>query len=389
MKNITTVPLMVLLLVLFVPSHQAAEDDDRSKRREATEKELSKLQIKIKELQTNQKKNRSSLTIEQQALKKTDLLVGKSRKALNSINRKLRKSKARLKALNTQRNRLNNDKKSQQKSLREQIRAAHAGGKQEYLKLLFNQEDPSQVGRTLVYYDYLNKARLEKIKELNLTLQKLSQVEIEIIKEQSELQQLANQQQQENNRLNGLKDNRQIAIAQLNNSLKSNSKRLAEWQANEEDLKSLLDALKQSAATLIPEESLDGLDHLKGRLTLPVKGRVKEKFGSRRGDQQMRWSGVLIASKEGRRVNAIHHGRVVYSDYLRGFGLISIIDHGEGYMSLYGHNEALYKQPGDWVEAGEQIATVGKSGGYPSSGLYFEIRYRSKAMNPMHFVNRK
>jgi len=379
--------LASFFVVLFASTFHAA-DDGRTKRRQATEKELSELRTKIKQLQSNQAKNRSSLSKEQKALKKTDVLIGQSRKSLETTRRQLTKSQSRLTVLKKQRKRLNQDKAVQQKALKEQIRAAYAGGKQEYLKLLFNQEDPGKLGRTLVYYDYLNKARLEKIQALNETLEKLILVEAEIIVEQQQLLTLEKELLKENKRLASLKKQRQSAISQLNTSLKNSSKQLKEWQTNEQDLVSLLDALKKTVATLIPEESLNGLSSLKGKLSWPVKGRLKEKYGTKRENTQVRWSGVLIAAKEGQKVNAIHHGRIVFSDYLRGFGLITIIDHGDGYMSLYGHNEALFKQPGDWVEAGEQIATVGQSGGYPTSGLYFEIRLRSKAVNPVRYIRR-
>jgi septal ring factor EnvC (AmiA/AmiB activator) len=380
---------LLLLITLLTPlASYSALNDSRSERREATEKELSELQKKINKLQNNQAKNRTSLTKEQQALKGTDVLIGKSRKSLDNTRTKLRKSRSNLSSLIAQGKRLNKDKKKQQKALADQIRAAYAGGKQEYLKLLFNQEDPSKLGRTLVYYEYLNKARAEKIEALKKTLEKLVQVEIEITTEQKQLVVFVSELEQDNSRLAGLKDKRQQAILVLNRSFKNNSKRLKEWHQNESDLISLLDALKQTVTKMIPEESLNGLSSLRGKLNWPVNGRVKEYFGKPRGSEEIRWSGVLISAKEGAPVSAIHHGRIVYSDYLRGFGLITIIDHGNGYMSLYGHNEALYKQPGDWVEAGEQVATVGQSGGYPSTGLYFEIRLKSKALNPVRFIRK-
>jgi len=382
------IPLIVFFLLVNA-SFIRADSDERIKRRQATEKELLILQKKISQLQKNQKKNRTSLSKEQKALKRTDVLIGQSRSALETTRRQLGKSLSRLKALKRQRKQLNTDKEAQKSALIKQIQAAYASGKQEYLKLLFNQEDPGKVGRTLIYYDYLNRARLEKIGELNMTLEKLTQVEIDIKEEQQRLKVLEVEQDEENVRLTKLKRQRQKSISQLNSSLKNNSRRLKEWQSNEEDLKSLLEALKQTVETLIPEESLTGLSGLKGKLNWPVKGSLQETYGSVRGNQQMRWSGVIIAAKEGQQINAIHHGRIVYSDYLRGFGLIIIIDHGDGYMSLYGHNEALFKQPGDWVEAGEQIATVGQSGGYSSTGLYFEIRLKSKALNPVQFIRRR
>ncbi|MCP4270485.1 MAG: peptidoglycan DD-metalloendopeptidase family protein [Gammaproteobacteria bacterium] len=385
MKVVTLLILILFTSVLLF----AADTEDRKKRRQATEKELITLQKKIKQLQQNQAKKRSSLTNEQKALKAIDVDIGQSRKNLENTRVKLRKSTSRLKGLEKQQKQLDKNKIAQQKGLKNQILAAHAGGKQEYLKLLFNQEDPGKVGRTLVYYEYLNKARMEKIQALNVTLEKLSQVEKDIRTEQQKLTSLENKQNEANKRLSNLKIKQQQSISQLNKSLKNNLKQLKEWQSNEEDLKSLLETLKYTVETFIPEESLSGLAGLRGKLNWPVRGRVREKFGSKRGNQTMRWSGVIIAADEGEQINAIHHGRIVYSDYLRGFGLIIIIDHGDGYMSLYGHNEALFKQPGDWVEAGEQIATVGQSGGYPSSGLYFEIRLRSKALNPVTFIQRR
>ena len=391
LKTLCFPKFSIFLLMLFSHSMILSADassNDRSQKRVATEKQLASLQARIKQLQVKQAKNRSSLTNEQKALKTTDVLINKSRRSLADIRKKLKQSQSRLNRLKKQRKQLNKDKINQQKALTEQIRAAYINGKQEYMKLLLNQEDPTKLGRTLVYYDYLNKARLEKIQALNTTLKKLVTVERNIVSEQQKLKNLESNQQSENTRLAGLKSQRQKVITSLNRSLKDSSKRLEEWHVNESDLMSLLDALNQTVTELIPEESLTGLSKLKGKLNWPVKGRIRESFGSQRGTNQIRWSGVLISAKEGQQVSAIHHGRIVYSDYLRGFGLIAIIDHGEGYMSLYGHNEALFKQPGDWVEAGEQIATVGQSGGYPTTGLYFEIRLRSKAINPVRFIQR-
>jgi septal ring factor EnvC (AmiA/AmiB activator) len=379
--------LFCFSLILQISSAVDAANDQNS-RRQATEEELTKLQQKINQLQSRQAQNRSTLSKEQKDLKDTDVLINKSRLSLELARNKLRNSQTRLTLLKAQRNKLEEQKKAQQKALKNQIKAAHAGGKQEYLKLLFNQEDPSKVSRTLVYYDYLNKARIEKIHELTTTLEKLAEVEIEIKEEQKRLINLEAVLADENDRLATLKSERQTAIKKLSASLIDNSRQLLEWRANEQDLISLLEALKETVATIIPEESLDGLSNLKGKLNWPIKGRIRESFGSARGDGQMRWSGVLIGADEGQKVSAIHHGRIVYSDYLRGFGLIIIIYHGDGYMSLYGHNEALFKQPGDWVEAGEQIATVAQTCGYPSTVLYFEIRLRSKALNPVIFIVR-
>ena len=196
--------LLCTILSLYAAA-LAAEGDEQTRRRLATEEQLSKLQLQIKQLQTSQAQNRTSLSKEQQALKQTDVLIGKSRKSLETIRKKQGQSQSRLTALKAQRKRLEQEKSAQQKSLKKQIRAAYAGGKQEYLKVLFNQEDPTKVGRTLVYYDYLNKARVEKIQALNTILEKLVQVEIEINSEQQQLKILETKLAQENSRLASLK----------------------------------------------------------------------------------------------------------------------------------------------------------------------------------------
>ena len=379
-----SISLLILVtgLTLFAQS-------DEAKRREATEKELAELQSRIEQVQKRQQQNRTKLSTEQQALKTVDIEIGKVRGSLQSTRSKLRASEKRLTVLKQEEADLNVRKTEQQAALIKQIRSAYAGGQQEFIKLLLNQEDPSKLGRMLVYYEFLNKARLEKIQEYQNTLEKLVILAEEIRTEQQELSVLEADLERENQSLLSLKGQREQAIRRLSQTLSNSERELQELKANEKDLLDLVEALKVSVAQLIPEEPLDGLGKLNGKLNLPTKGRIREAYGTPRGNDQILWSGMLIAAPEGQPVSAIHHGRVVFSDYLRGFGLMTIIDHGEGYMSLYGHNESLFKQAGDWVEANETIATVGQTGGYPESGLYFEIRLRSKAINPLRYVNRR
>jgi septal ring factor EnvC (AmiA/AmiB activator) len=362
--------------------------EDRDQQRVETEQELQRLREQIKQLQSNQQKTRSKLSTEQKALKDADIAINRSTKTLRATQRDLQASERKLADLKEERIQLDKKKLAQQDALRDQIRAAYMNGNQEYIKVLLNQEDPSKLARTLMYYDYLNKARAERIAELKTTLERLAEVIINIDQEQQQLARLEAEQRAQNNKLTRLKNERQEVVAELQKQVISDEKKLAEWQANESDLISILEALKQQIAQIIPQQALNGLSKLRGQLNWPVNGRLKERFGRKREDSQAKWSGVLISARSGQDVQAIYHGRVVYSDYLRGFGLITIIDHGDGYMSLYGHNEALYKAAGDWVEAGERIAAVGQTGGYPDTGLYFEIRHKSKAINPLRFISR-
>ena len=383
------VVLILISLPVLAPSVIAQSESEREQQRQETQQALESLRVQIQSLQSSQQKNRSQLTTEQQALKEADIAINQSNRSLRATRKSLRDSQRSLRKLKQREQRLNSDKGVQQKALAKQIRTAYMNGNQEYIKLLLNQEDPAKVARSIAYYDYLNKARTEKIATLKTTIAELNQVISEIAAEEQTLVQLAKRQEAENNNLTSLKNRRQRVVAQLEQQVISNDKKLQEWQANELDLVSILDALKNQVAKIIPEQALDGLSNLGGKLNWPVLGRLSERFGVRRQDSQARWSGILITTKQGEEIQAIHHGRVVYSDYLRGFGLMTIIDHGDGYMSLYGHNEALFKSAGDWVEAGERIAMVGQTGGYPEPGLYFEIRHKSKAVNPMRFIARR
>ena len=378
--------LAVAILLSPTVTISAQTTAEREQQRQETERALEALREQIQSLQTNQQKNRSQLSNEQKALKEADIAINRSNQRLRATRKSLRESQQSLKKLKQREQRLNSDKLKQQQALAKQIRTAYMNGNQEYIKLLLNQEDPAKVARSIAYYDYLNKARAEKIATLKTTIRELNQVITEIAVEETNLRELAERQQAENNNLTSLKNRRVRVVAQLEQQVTSNEKKLQEWQAKELDLVSILDALKTQVAKIIPEQALEGLSQLGGKLNWPVVGKLRERFGVQRQNSTALWSGILITTDAGKEIQAIHHGRVVYSDYLRGFGLMTIIDHGDGYMSLYGHSEALFKSAGDWVEAGERIAMVGQTGGYPEPGLYFEIRHRSKAVNPMRFI---
>jgi murein hydrolase activator len=382
----------IAMLVTSAIEAEALETEsassDREQHRVATEKKLAQLQAQIKRIQTRQQQQRSKLTNEQQALKTTDIEIGKTRRSLEQTRAQLQTNQQQLEALLNEQKHLNQQKKAQQQNLAKLIKSAYLSGQQEFIKLLLNQEDPSKLGRMLVYYRYLNDSRAEKIQRFTNTLEKLLVVAEQIKLKREQLLGIENELDDKNRQLMSLKSAREQAITELNKSLSSNRAQLQELKANEQDLLSLIEALKQTVAELIPEESLTGLASLRQKLSMPARGPIFEAFGTARGNEQLLWSGILIGANEGAPVNAVHHGRIVFADYLRGFGLMTIIDHGEGYMSLYGHNESLFKQPGDWVEAGERIATVGQTGGYSKPGLYFEIRHKSKALDPLRYIRR-
>ena len=275
----------------------------------------------------------------------------------------------------------------QNKALQGQIRAAHAMGRGEKLKLLLNQQDPAVSSRMVVYYDYLNKARLARLKDIENSLKVLNNLEQEKIKESEELEKVLAQKKIEQQILVATKNQRELLLSELNEEYSSKKQRLDQLKRSEQKLYQLISKL-QKAVDDFPFEAgpSKAFHNLRGQLPWPIRGKLVKKFGSTRADRK--WDGVLIGGHDGTNVHAVTRGRVVYADWLRGYGLLIILDHGKGYMTLYAFNQSLYKEVGEWVDAGEIIATVGKSGGRRQSGLYFGIRKNGKPVDPVKWCRK-
>lgn len=347
---------------------------------ETTKFELSQLKGKIKSLQTSLTKTQKKQSTALKQLRSTEKKIATASKILRSTLNQLKEKQKELVRLHRELSRLEENKSAQKKALAEQLRAAYMNGKQEYLKFLLNQQNPDELGRMLVYYDYMNKARSQQVKALQLTLSELNSLDEKIQNEIGRLDILKRSKQSETRSLIKLQTKRQSLVVKLSDEITLKSDELTELEINAQELQQLIDSVRDTIDTMDFSQPLKGLKTLKGTLRWPATGKQIRSFGSRNRGQKS--SGILIAAKQGSEISAIHHGRVVYSDWLRGFGLLLIVDHGKGYMSLYGYNEALYKDVGDWVEAGEAVATLGQSGGQKSPALYFELRYQGKPLNP-------
>ena len=267
--------------------------------------------------------------------------------------------------------------------LRQQIVGAYLAGGQEYLKLLLNQQDPAELDRVLVYYDYLNRQRSSQIRAAVEELQRLDDLQQALNTQLKSLADLEAEQKQRRAELEQTRADRSKLLAKIKAEIQTKGQTLARMHGDERRLEKLVEQLRDALAD-IPEQTVERKPFrtLKGSLPWPVRGRVAERYGAPRAGGDTRWSGLLIRAPAGTEVHAISHGRVVFADWLRGLGLLIIIDHGNGYMSLYGHNQSLFKEVGDWVEAGEVIATVGSTGGGEKSALYFEVRAKGKPQNP-------
>jgi septal ring factor EnvC (AmiA/AmiB activator) len=273
-------------------------------------------------------------------------------------------------------------------ALAAQVRAAYLSGSQEKIRLLLNQRDPATLGRLMAYYQYLNDYRAENIEAVIAQIRELDVLRAQIAAEAARLGGLAKARYAELTRLNLSQEERATLLASLREKIKSEGQEVERLAAQEKDLTRLIAELT-SILSDYPISSEQPFSEHKGKLTWPVAGALMHDFGQPRVGGKMKWNGVVLAAPRGREVRAIYHGRVAFADWLAGMGLIVIVDHGEGYMTLYGYNETILKKAGDWVAPGDVIATVGDSGGQSEAGLYFELRSGTQPVNPRRWITRR
>ena len=273
-------------------------------------------------------------------------------------------------------------------ALAAQVRAAYQSGSQEKIRLLLNQRDPAMLGRLMAYYQYLNDYRAENIEAVIAEIRELDVLRAQIAAEAARLGELAKTRYAELTRLNLSQEGRATLLASLQEKIKSEGQEVERLAAQEKDLTRLIAELT-SILSDYPISSEQPFSEHKGKLTWPVAGALIHDFGQPRVGGNMRWNGVVLAAPRGREVRAVYHGRVAFADWLAGMGLLVIVDHGEGYMTLYGYNETILKKAGDWVAPGDVIATVGESGGQSEAGLYFELRSGTQPVNPRRWITRR
>lgn len=368
-----TCGLVLFLCLLFIES-----SNQKAYAQQSTNEKLSDVKSAISKQKTTIKQVGSKKQKLLTQLKNDDLAIAKIVKALNKTHASLKQTKKRLNELVKEKSQIIQAKKQQEAVLAKQLRTAYSTGHHDYLKLLLNQQDPGSVQRNLTYYQYLNKARINEIQQYKQTIAQLIEITNQQQQQAAQLQSLESTQNQQKLALEKNKKQRKATVAQLNKALLTSKQKLAKLEQEEADLVS---ALARMAELSKQEIDLNGLSKLKRKLSWPVKGKINRSFGSRKQDY-LKWKGVLLAAPLGRQVKTIHNGTVLFADWLKGYGLVTVIDHGEGYMSLYGHNQALLKSVGERVETGEPIALVGQSGGQSQSALYFEIRHNGQAVNP-------
>ena len=366
------------MMVLLLGNSMAAFAQNSTDNSAKTNQKLSDIQQAINQQKQALLNTTVKISDLEQQLKTDDIAIGKIAKDLALTSNSLETTRKKLAELSSEKQQLELAKRQQEQILAKQLRAAYSTGHHDYLKLILNQQQPSSVQRTITHYQYLNAARIKEIEAFKSTITKLNTVTEQYEQQAQQLNQLTQTQSQQKQILELSKAKQKQTLKALNKKALTEQQKLAKLEREE---KSIVALLKKMAASAREVENLVGLSKLKRKLSWPVKGRIEHSFGTRK-QGYLKWKGVFLSAPIGRQVQTIHNGTILFSDWLKGYGLVTVVDHGDGYMSLYGHNQALLKSVGDRVEAGEPIALIGQSGGQAESGLYFEIRHKGLAVNP-------
>lgn len=395
----------------------------------APTQDLQELRERIEELKKELAGQEESKAEVSDALKDSEQAISESNRTLSELSHAQRQARAELNGLRNKSATVQTSVKRRQGQLKKLLTARYIHSAQDSTALLLSGKDPAEISRLLRYYQYIARAHGQGIQALRGDLLELNALTEQVRTKNAELQSVATKARQEKVQLENKRQSKKQVLSRIGDEIKKNRKEINTLKRDEARLTQLIErlaliikrkeearqaairaqALKREAEAkrqktgdaskkpsviarndILPDDELDGLAFakLRGRLRLPVRGELTNRFGSPRSDSGMSWSGLFIRAPEGQDVKAVAAGRLVFADWLRGFGNLAVIDHGTGYMSVYGNNDALLKHVGDKVQGGETVASVGNSGGNPESGLYFELRHRGKPFDPMAWVAR-
>jgi septal ring factor EnvC (AmiA/AmiB activator) len=389
---------------------------------EQTKRTLSDVHERLESLKKELNSSQEAHIDAADALKESEIAISDANKKLFEINQRQQENKKILNKLQADSNATNQALAQHQKLLSGQLYQQYVYGQQSYLRMILQSEKPSQIARDVHYFSYIAKARAETIQQMQDNLTKISRLNEETAAALQQVAELKNKQIQERQELQQQKAAKSKVVKSLSQQISAQRSEIKKLSRDEKRLAQLVERLAQIARAkpkpskksqarrntnspsgetskqadevvvsnnALPSDDLSGINFaaLKGKLRLPVRGDVTNRFGANRADSGISWKGLFIRANEGAEVKSVASGRVVFSDWLRGFGNLIIVDHGNGYMSLYGNNQAILKQAGDNVRGGDAIAYVGNSGGNETNGLYYELRRQSRPFDPLSWSN--
>ena len=365
------------------------------------QEELGNLRKRIAAMQRDMDKTSESKVEVADELRESERAISTSNRKLAELATLQHAADQKLGALQGQQQKLSADIAEQQTLLSKLLYQQYRGGKQEYLKLLLNNQDPNQAARDLHYYQYIARSRASQLAQLRENIAALETITTSTRTQRLELASLRDEQTAQKKTLKNEQHTRQQMLGKISRQLHEQRREITRLQRDESRLAQLVQRIAKMLAQPkkkslfrndnLPDNRFDGnpFGQLKGKLTLPVRGEITNHFGAHRPDSTVEWKGLFVKTSAGQAVKAVAAGQVVFADWLRGFGNLLIIDHGNGYMSLYGNNETLYKQVGDVLHGGDTIAAVGNSGGNEDFGLYFELRHESIPLDPIKWLATK
>jgi len=381
----------LLVLLLGSPAADSAATDAR-------EKALRDLRGRIEALQKRLADAEETRGEAADALRESETAISAANRALRDLTAQSRSINRRLAALGTEAKQREAALKEQQAMLADLLYWRYLVGRSEPLKILLNREDPHSIARRLHYLGYVSRARAKAIDETRESLTRLKQLSRETAEQATALATVATESGTQRRRLEREKQARAQVLTRVSRDIRRQRREIGTLKRDERRLARLVEGLAKLVARAKPPGTWNErvpqaptgdspFPDLKGRLHLPVRGELANRFGSPRADGGVIWKGLFIAARPGEVVHAVADGRVVFADWLRGFGNLLIIDHGDAYMSLYGNNETLYKRVGEPIRGGEPVGVVGASGGSADSGLYFELRHQGRPLDPMEWVS--
>jgi septal ring factor EnvC (AmiA/AmiB activator) len=383
-------PALILLFCLYTCTASASQQE-----------ELNNLRRRILDMQSEMAKTSESKTEAADALRESERAISDSNRKLAELAEQQRNADLKLNTLQNNQQQLSQNLTWQQQLLGKLLYQQYLGGKNEYFKLILDNREPNKVARDLQYFQYIARNRAAWLEKLRSELKTLNTVSQQVHTQSVTLEKLRNEQADQKDKLKQDQLARQQVLVRISKQMATQRREITRLQHDENRLSNLVAKISEMLSRPkskslfrnenIPENRFDGkpFDQLQGKLALPVKGDVSNKFGATRPDSTVVWKGLFIKTPAGQPVRVVAAGRVVFADWLRGFGNLLIVDHGNAYMSLYGNNETLYKQVGDELHGGDIIATVGNSGGNADSGLYFELRHESKPLDPLKWLAKK
>lgn len=363
----------------------AGEDEDSQARQEA----LERLRARIAAVQQDLERDRSLQDDARRKLENAERRLVNLNGELRRLRKRIHSQAAQLRKTTAERAAAESAVVRQRAALGRQIRAGYIIGQHGKTKLLLSLDGTARLSRVMTYYDYLNRARAGRMRDIQANAETLAAAEARIKTETAELEATRSQQLGTLAALESLQAERQQMVREINERIAGGETELARLRREERDMQRLLQELQTALADIPPDVGAKPFIKLKGKLPWPISGRVLASYGQPKAGGVLKWNGVWIAGREGEPIRAVASGRVAYVGWMHRYGLITVLEHEGGYYSLYGHAQTVAVGVGDWVQAGDAIAAVGNTGGHVRPGLYFELRKGTDPINPAFWLKKR